>query len=199
LSLKFVGSVEQKEHPELAAIPRTDPRFVVCLSHALKGTKAFRVTEIVAGSERVLVVTYNPKLAKSQVMTLRADVAKASQSLSELQGRLAGRAAGLIKGGRRPTQASVAQKCRSIVRRQYHKEVIRVTIEEDSKGLAQLTYAIDTDVLSRMAEMHLGKTILISNRAEWSDERIIAAYRSQFLIEAVFKEMKDRITGVGGR
>ena len=41
----------------------------------------------------------------------------------------------------------------------------------------------------------LGKTILISNRAEWSDERIIAAYRSQFLIEAVFREMKDRITG----
>jgi transposase len=195
LSLKFVGSVKQKEHPELAAIPQTDPRFVVCSSPALKGTKAFRVTKIVAGSERVLVVTYNPKLAQSQVMTLRADVARASQRLSELQGRLAGRAAGLIKGGRRPTQASVAQKCRWIVRRQYLKDVIRVTIEEDSEGHSQLTYVIDTDVLSRMAEMHLGKTILISNRAEWSDERIIAAYRSQFLIEAVFKEMKDRITG----
>jgi transposase len=41
----------------------------------------------------------------------------------------------------------------------------------------------------------LGKTILISNRAEWSDDRIIEAYRSQYLIEGVFKEMKDRMTG----
>ena len=58
-----------------------------------------------------------------------------------------------------------------------------------------MTYDIDDEILNRIAEMHLGKTILISNRAEWSDERIITAYRSQYLIEAVFKEMKDRITG----
>ena len=49
--------------------------------------------------------------------------------------------------------------------------------------------------LDRIAETHLGKTILISNRAEWTDQRIIEAYRSQFLIEAVFREMKDRMTG----
>ncbi len=54
---------------------------------------------------------------------------------------------------------------------------------------------IDTAALHRLAETHLGKTILISNRTEWSDERIIVAYRSQYLIEAVFKEMKDRTTG----
>ena len=195
LSLKFVGSVKQKEHPELAGVPHTDPRFVACASPGLKGTKAFRVVKTVAGSERTLVVTYNPKLAESQGMTVRADVAKASRRLSELQGRLAGRAAGLIKGGKRPSPASVAQKCRSILRRQYLKEVIRVTIDDDPKGHPRLTYGLDTDALSRIAEAHLGKTILISNRAEWADERIIVAYRSQFLIEAVFKEMKDRITG----
>ena len=195
LSLKFVGSVKQNEHPELAQVPHTDPRFVVCASPGLKGTKAFRVTKTVAGSERVLVVTYNPKLAKTQWMTLENDVAKASKRLSELQGRLAGRAAGLIKGGKRPTLASVGQKCRSILRRQYLKEAIQVTIAADPKSHPQLTYDLDTNALNRIAETHLGKTILISNRAEWSDERIIEAYRSQFLIEAVFKEMKDRTTG----
>jgi transposase len=195
LSLKFVGSVKQKEHPELAAVPHTDPRFVGCASPGLKGTKAFRVTKTVAGSERVLVVTYNPNLAKAQGMTLEDDVAKATKRLSELQGRLAGRGAGLIKGGKRPTPASVGQKCRSILRRQHLKAVIRVTIETDPGGHPRLTYDIDTDALDRIAEAHLGKTILISNRAEWSDERIIAAYRSQYLIEAVFKEMKDRTAG----
>jgi len=45
LKLKFVGSVKQNEHPELAQVPHSDPRFVVCASPGLKGAKAFRVTQ----------------------------------------------------------------------------------------------------------------------------------------------------------
>ena len=61
--------------------------------------------------------------------------------------------------------------------------------------MPQLAYVIATAILHRIAETHLGKTILISNRREWSDEQIIRAYRSQYLIEAVFRAMKDRTTG----
>jgi transposase len=195
LKLPFVGSVKLKEHPELAAVPHTDGRFVACSGPGLKGVKAFRVTKTVAGSERVLVVTYNPKLAQTQWLTLQNDIAKASQRLAELQGRLADRAAGLITGGRPPTLASVPKHCRTILRRQHLRDVIRVTFEAGGAGPPQLAYVIDTQTLHQIAETHLGKTILISNRKEWSDEPIIRAYRSQFLIEAVFKEMKDRTTG----
>jgi transposase len=195
LNLKFVGSVKLSEHPDLAQVPHTDTRFVMCANRGLKGVKAFRVTKTIAGSERVLIVTYNPKLAKTQWLTLQNDVAKASKRLSELQGRLAGRAAGLIKRGKKPTQASVEQKCRSLLRRQYLKEAIQVNIEAGRDSHLHVTYEINADALNRIAETHLGKTIMISNRAEWADERIIEAYRSQFLIEDVFKEMKDRTTG----
>ena len=195
LELKFVGSVKLKEHPELAAVPQSDGRFVACAGPGLEGVKAFRVTKTVAGSERVLVVTYNPKLAQTQWLTLQNDLAKASQRLAELQGRLADRAAGLITGGRPPSLTSVQKQCRTILRRQHLRDVIRVTLEEGDPGSPQLAYLIDTAALHRIAETHLGKTILISNREGWTDERIIRAYRSQFLIEAVFKAMKDRTTG----
>lgn len=195
LNLKFVGSVKLKEHPELAAVPHTDGRWVACAGPGLKGVKAFRVTKTVAGSERVLVVTYNPKLAQSQWLTLQADIAKASQRLDQLQGRLADRAAGLITGGRPPSLASVQKQCRTILRRQHLGEVIQLTLEAGETGLPQLAYVIATAVLHQVAETHLGKTILISNRKEWSDEQIIRAYRSQYLIEAVFRAMKDRTSG----
>jgi len=195
LNLKFVGSVKLQEHSELAAVPHTDGRFVACAGPGLKGVKAFRVAKTVAGAERVLVVTYNPKLAQSQWLTLQNDITKAGQRLTELQGRLADRAAGLIAGGRPPSLASVQKQCRSAVRRQHLRDVIRVTIEVGAAGLPQVTWLIDTAALHRLAETHLGKTILISNRQEWPDERIIRAYRSQFLIEDVFKGMKDRTTG----
>jgi transposase len=195
LKLKFVGSVKLQEHPELAAVPHSDGRFIACAGPGLKGVKAFRVTKTVAGSERVLVVTYNPKLAQTQWLTLQNDIAKASQRLAELQGRLADRAAGLISGGRPPSLASVQKQCRSALGRQHLRDVIRVTIDVGAAGLPQVAWLIETQALHRIAETHLGKTILISNREEWPDERIIGAYRSQFLIEDVFKGMKDRTTG----
>lgn len=195
LKLKFVGSVKLKEHPELAAIPDTDPRFRACSSPGLKGVKACRVTKPVADSQRVLVVTYNPKLANTQWLTLQNDIAKASQRLAELQRRLADRAAGLISGGKRPTLAAVQKQCQTARRRQHLHEVIQVTVQEDAQGLPRVAYELDTAALHRIAQTHLGKTILISNREEWTDDRIMEAYRSQYLIEAVFKEMKDRTRG----
>jgi transposase len=195
LKLKFVGSVKLKEHPELATVPHTDARFRACAGPGLRGVKAFRVAKTVAGAERVLVVTYNPKLAQAQWLTLQNDIAKASRRLAELRGRLADRAAGLITGGKPPSLASVQEQCRGALRRQHLKDVIRITLEEDAAGLPVLAYVLDTEALHRIAAASLGKTILISNRKEWPDERIIGAYRSQFLIEAVFRSMKDRITG----
>ena len=61
------------------------------------------------------------------------------------------------------------------MRRQNLMDEIRVTIEADPIGHLRLTFGIDADTLNRIAETHLGKTILISNRAEWTDERIIEA------------------------
>jgi transposase len=62
-----------------------------------------------------------------------------------------------------------------------------------------LEYQIDATALQTVCDMNLGKTILISNRSEWDDERIIRAYRSQFIIEGVFKETKDRDIGIWWR
>jgi len=59
----------------------------------------------------------------------------------------------------------------------------------------QLDYAIDTTALHELSQTWLGKNILITSRHDWDDAKIIEAYRSQFIIEDVFKEMKDRTTG----
>src|SRR5208337_2170524 len=56
------------------------------------------------------------------------------------------------------------------------QDVIHVTVDEGPEGLPRVTYELDAAALQRIAETHLGKTILISNREEWSDAQIIAAY-----------------------
>ena len=75
--------------------------------------------------------------------------------------------------------------------RQHLKSLIRYTVENP----LQLSYQLDTARLDHLCNTYLGKNILVTNRGEWSEEKIILAYRSQYLIEDVFKDMKDRHVG----
>jgi len=84
---------------------------------------------------------------------------------------------------------------KSILSRQHLKGVIDVKVEKGTDGNLRLEYGINAEKLQQVVDTYLGKNILLTNRAEWDDVKIIKAYRSQFVIEEVFKEMKDRNTG----
>lgn len=193
--LDFVGSVKLGEHKELARIPNNDPAFVPCRAAGLEGTKAVRATKKVYGRHRTLVVTYNQNLFNAQWLTLHNDIARASEKLSSLRDKLRDRAGAIIKRGKVPTATSIATQCRKILGRQHLKDIITVTIGKGRNEVPQLDYAIDTAALHELSQTWLGKNILITSRDDWDDAKIIEAYRSQFIIEDVFKEMKNRNTG----
>jgi len=195
LKLKFVGSVKLDQHRDLAEVTNDDSRFVPCRAADLEGTKSFRVKREVAGKERVLVVTYNQNLFDAQWKTVQNDLAKALEELAALRQRLEDRAVGLIKGGRAPTLASVEKQCRTLLSRRYMKDVICTDIRAGEDGIPRLGYSVNAKALETLSGTRLGKTILISNRDAWDNERIIRAYRSQYIIEGVFKEMKGHDTG----
>ena len=195
MGLKFVGSVKLCQQADLAQISNRDARFTCCAAPALEGTKAFRVTQTVYGKERILVVSYNQNLFDTQWLTLHNDIGKALERLAALQQRLRDRAAGRIKGGKSPTVTSVEKQCEGILRRQYMKQAITIRIRERKDKIPELEYAIDPAAIAELGDTHLGKNVIITNQASWDDSRIIEAYRSQFIIEDVFKEMKDRTIG----
>ena len=195
LKLKFVGSVKLDEHKDLAEVSNDDSRFVACGSARLQGTKAFRVRKTVYGQERTVVVTYNQNLFDAQWKTVQNDLAKALGELSALRQRLEDRRTGILHRGQAPTVASVEKQCREALRRQHLKSLVRCTVEMDEQGPPRLNYTVNTNAWDRLTNTYLGKNILVTNREQWSEEKIILAYRSQYLIEDVFKEMKDRRIG----
>jgi transposase len=195
LNLKFVGSVKLDEHKDLAEVPNDDSRFLTCSSARLQGAKAFRVRKTVYGQERTMVVTYNQNLFEAQWGTVQNDLAKALEELSALRQRLEDRRTGILRGGQAPSVASVEKQCREALKRQHLKALVRFIVEVDEQGPPRLKYELNTKALDRLTNTYLGKNILVTNREEWSDEKIILAYRSQYLIENVFKEMKDRRIG----
>ena len=193
--LDFVGSVKLSEHKELMRIPNDDSNFAPCNSAELEKTKSLRVTKKVYGRQRTLVVTYNQNLFDAQWMTLQNDITRAGEKLSALRTKLQNRASGIIKGGKAPTIKSIETQCRNILGRQHLKDIIKITVRKGTDDIPQLDYTIDTAALDEISQSWLGKNILITSRDDWAESKIIEAYRSQFIIEDVFKEMKDRTTG----
>jgi len=197
LGLDFVGSVKNDEHKELAAIPNDDSRLEPCQGPELEGVRAFRTRKEIYGKERTVVVTFNKNLHQAQVQTVENDIAKALEKLSALQQRLNDRAAGRIRGGRAPTVESVRKQCESALSRPFLKQIVTVTIQagEGKKPVARLEYKTDAAAQEEIFNTYLGKNILISSHEDWSNEKIISAYRSQYQIEEVYKQMKDRRNG----
>jgi len=104
-------------------------------------------------------------------------------------------AQGLIKGGKCPTVDSITKQCQALLSRPYMKRIIRYTVQKDHHDIPQLAYDIDHAVMNQLSDTYLGKNIIITDQAQWNDDQIILAYRSQFHIENVLKSMKDRDIG----
>jgi len=191
---RFIGSVKLGEHRDLAEITNSDDRFTACQSPELAGFKAFEVKKEVYGKQRRVVVAHNQELFDCQWKTVNNDIERALGALGELKQRLDDRAHGLIKGGRAPTEDSVRRQCDRIRSRQYLKQLLDVRITARRKA-PRLEYDADTDALAQLADTYLGKKLIVSNDTARTTEELILGYHSQYVIEHVFKDMKDRKTG----
>ena len=195
LELNFVGSVKLGDFKLLAETPNDSVQFQTLTNDKLKEVKAFRTTQEVAGKERTLVVTYNQKLYHSQWLTLRKDIETALLELAALQQRLVDRVNGMVKGGRAPSEEFIEKTCQSILRRQHLRSIFDYEIKAIHGEFWELCYALNQTALNDIAKKHLGKTILITSRNNWDDAKIINAYRSQYQVENLFKEAKDKELG----
>lgn len=195
LELPYVGSLKLDEHPDLATVSNQDARWQPATEPGWEGTKSWRTQQVVYGKERTLVMTYNQNLFDRQWATVQNDLAKALSQLACVQRNLEERAAGLIKGGIAPTRESVQRKCEQILHRQHLRQLVQITVTLNSGAVPQLSYQAAPAAQQKLRDTYLGKTLLITDHKEWSDVQVIRAYRSQFVIEEIFHEMKDRHIG----
>ncbi len=184
----FVGSLVPSQHADLLAVPRR--RFRALSNPRLDGVEVFRTQKKVFGRTHTVVVTFNQNLLDGQVQGLTANLNKARSKLRDLQQQLRRRREGKVKGGKRPTLAGVQNQVRTICSAQHLKSILKAEVKEVRRGL-ELSFSTDQAALERLCRVQLGKTLLFTDNADWSDEDIVLAYRSQYHIEDAFKQMKN--------
>ena len=93
--------------------------------------------------------------------------------------------------GRRPSLASANKAVDKILCGRHMKEVFAVKITADAQKRPGLRYRFDRTAYQQLQRTLLGKTILFTDHANWSDEEVVTAYRGQHHVENAFRQMKD--------
>ena len=166
--------------PELRS--RTVEELPVC-SSAQPGVRAASEKILVHGREYVCVVKYSAAFAGEQLHSVTTSLSRVLQALRRL-------ARDMKKPKARWKREQIVRKIERWLSVPFLHELIRYQVEEQTDGW-HLQFDFDSIALPQLLNRRLGRTVLLTNRMDWSAEQVVAGYAGQQAIERVFRGLKD--------
>ena len=152
-------------------------------SSAQPGVRAAAEKTLVHGREYRCVVKYSASFAGEQLHSLTTSLSRVLQSLRRLAKEL-----NKPKARWKPDQ--IERKIRRWLSAPFLAELIRYQLQEHDAGW-HLQFDFDSAALPQLLNQRLGRTVLLTNRMDWSAEQIVAGYSGQQQIERVFRGLKQ--------
>jgi len=152
-------------------------------SSAQPGVRATAEKTLVHGREHLCVVKYSASFAGEQLHSLTTNFSRVLQSLRRL-------AMELNKPKARWKQEQIERKIQRWLSAPFLAELIRYQLQEQDGGW-HLQFDFDSAALPQLLNQRLGRTVLLTNRMDWSAEQVVAGYGGQQSIERVFRGLKD--------
>jgi transposase len=147
------------------------------------GVRAAAVKTVVHGKEYLCVLKYSACFASEQLNSTTA-------ALSKVTGNLRRFAIELSKPKARFTEQGIRNKINRWLSDPFVREVVHYGIEQ-REDRWHLTFEVDTPALQQLWSQRLGRTLLLTNRMDWTAEQVVAGYSGQQQIERVFRGLKD--------
>jgi transposase len=166
-----------------AELRARDTAQMTALSSAQPGVQAVAEKMVVHGKEYLCVVKYSASFASEQLHSLTTTLSKTMQSLRRLSTELS-------KPAARFTEQKLRNKITRWLSAQFVSELVRYQLEQ-REGRWQLQFDFDHNALQRLLAHRLGRTVLLTNRLDWTAEQVVAGYSGQQSIERVFRGLKD--------
>jgi len=129
------------------------------------------------------VLKYSAAFAGEQLHSVTTTLSKVLQYLRRLSRELA-------KPRARYTEAGIRKKIAGWLAAPFLTELIRYQLEERD-GAWHLQFDFDCRAYERLLAHRLGRTVLLTNRMDWTAEQVVAGYDGQQHIEKVFRGLKD--------
>jgi transposase len=153
------------------------------LGGKLSGVRAARIRLPVgeAGLDRTLVVVESPELQRGQKRGIAIALRKAKVELGKLE-RLAAK-------GRVPREA-LEQRVRKVLQREHLSEFVVATVNKETGGQVSLHWYVDASRRRLLEHTRLGRRVLCTDHHNWSNGRIVHAFRGQWNVEELFRRAK---------
>lgn len=152
-------------------------------SSAQPGVHAAAEKLLVHGREYLCLLKYSAPFACEQLHSLTASLNKALQSLRRFSRELS-------KPQARWTEDQIRSKIHRWLSGQFLAELVRYRIESRDGGW-RLQFDLDTAAWQHLVDHRLGRTVLLTNRMNWSAEQVVTGYSGQQAVERVFRGLKD--------
>ena len=133
-----------------------------------------------AGLDRTLVVVESPELQRGQKRGIAVALRKAKVELVKLE-RLA------AKG--RVQREALEERVRKVLQREHLSEFVVVTMKETG-GRVSLHWHVDVSRRRLLERTRLGRRVLCTDHHNWSNGRIVHAFRGQWNVEELFRRAK---------
>jgi transposase len=187
-----------------------DPRYYVMRlpPHHLKELVRFKTSELeplsgrfkgkawakkhqcsVYGVERCVVDVYSKRMHERQMPGLLRDQDLARRDLKKLQELLERQRKGL-RHQKPLTVRSVERRVEKALAREHMDSLFEVEVTKGDVA-PELKFVESEQALKDIEERVLGRTLLVTNRADWAPEQIVLASRIQSRNENLFRDLKD--------
>jgi transposase len=175
----FVGSLVPAQHPELLEV--ADEQY--CPVEGIDGVVAYRSQKEVFGALRTVVVTRSESFLAKQLAGLAQTRARTEEHLAEL--------ARLVDGGRhRMGPDELARRADEATEPRWMSQLYNCQVTGTTKEDLGFSWSFDEAAFEELRRRELGKRVIFTDRHSWSTPEIVRAYRSQWEVEAAFRQLK---------
>jgi transposase len=150
---------------------------------AQPGVRAAAEKMLVHGKQYLCVLGYSVCFASEQLHSLTSTLAKVTQNLRRL-------ATELSKPQARFTEQGIRNRIGRWLADSFVRQVLHYGLEQREGGW-RLSFQVDNQALQQLWSQRLGRTVLLTNRLDWTAEQVVAGYSGQQQIERVFRGLKD--------
>lgn len=185
LKIHYVGALSPSQHKDLMkkAIDyiykkEQDRDAVIC----------FRVKQELWNEVRTLIVYRSKKLYEGQLRGIEKKLKKKFEKLDELNKSFSNPRC------KKRMRKDIIESIKGIVKGQFVQDIITWKLPRKRKHY-RIEYGVDDTKFEELKKYRLGYRILMTDRHEWTDKEIMAAYHGQSKVEYAFKNLENPYHG----
>ena len=177
----FIASARNSTQKELLHLPPENFTKTI-LSTTNKAIEYYKTSKIIYGAKRDVYVVLDPKKQKKHTIQFEEKVMEKVKEIKEFFDERLN-----VKKWR--DIDAVKDKLKKLIGRNPLKSIINFEV---SGTYGNVAFNIEIDEIEKENHIEtLGKSILFTNKLEWSPESIIWGYREQYIVEHAFRKMKS--------